>query len=398
MLRRKRPDTAINLPRTKAHVALIALLAMTSCTSEPVALPVPTTVDAAAAAQASGELTVKVGTIVNMNAPTAARDRRLADVLTTAAGLTTAGAAVTLEVMTIDGVEDVDSTVSTLAGRGVTVIASLCDDASVSQIIDAALEQGILAVTACVTLPKPDVTSTSPLFFDLANLAETPAAIVELARSFDAEGLSTVRSDLLPDVADSCGAVEEILADTELVLDASVTFTELVDEPSAVIEGATPTLVATDAIVLCALPPSANDMVVALRSAGFDQPVIVPWYADGETWSLSTSDVFVVAPASRYGDDPETAVVELVELVGESAESVDVVSADTIHLLAYAAKSAQSPGSRRLAETLSGLENIPVVSGDVVINEQGRVSRRDYRVIEIRSGSPEFAGLVTASQ
>lgn len=379
---------------TPALCTLVLAVVAAGCTSDPQATPVPTTVDAADAAQAAGQLTVKIGTIVNTNAPTADRDLRLTEVLAQATDLATSGAAVTLEVMTIDGVDDVESTVSALAGRGVTVIAALCDDASVPQIVDAALEQGMLAVTACVTLPKPNLGQSSPMFFDLAGLHETPSAIVDWVKSQGAEGISTIGSDLLPDVANSCHEVERALAAAGVSLDASVTFTELVDEPPLVVEGAASTLIETDALVLCALPPTASDMVTALRTAGFAQPVVVPWFAETENWPNTASDVFTIVPASRHGDDPAPAVVNLFESVGDTAQAVDVVSADTVALLANAAELARSPGSSRLADALSSDGRVAAFSGDLSIDQDRRVSERSYRVIEISNGTPEFSELI----
>lgn len=366
-----------------------------ACTQENLASPSPspTTVDPAAPAQATGELTVRIGTIVNTSAPTVDRDQQLADVLAQVVERSSDAAAVTFEVTTIDEVEDVDSSITALAGRGVTVIATLCDDATVPSIVDAAVAQGLLAITACVTLPAPQISSDSPLFIDLAGLHDASNAVARWLAARDSDGIATISSDLVPDVAESCNMIEAGLADLEIGLDLSLEYTELVDEPGEVIEAATTLLATTDAIVLCALPPASGDMVGALRSAGLTQPIVVPWFTDGQVWDATTDEVFLVSPASRHGDDPEATVNDVFEVLGPSAQAVDIVTADSIAMMSEAALRARSTGSSRLASTLRQ-DAFAAVSGELELEEVARVAGRDYRVIEVTNGNPRFLELV----
>ncbi len=258
-------------------------------------------------------MTVKVGAIINTDAPTADRDERLADVLVEASATAASGAAVEIEIIRIDELADVTSAVSSLAGRGVTVIAALCDDASVPPTVDAAVANGMLAITACVTLPTPALTSTSLMFIDLAGMHDAPAAMAVWSQELGAERVATFRSDLVGDVETTCLDVETSLTDLDLTLEASVTFTELVDDPVAIVDTASPLLGEADVVVLCALPPTAGDVVAALRLAGHDQPVIVPWFADNQIWPSTIDGVYVISPASRHGDDPEEQVTMLLE-------------------------------------------------------------------------------------
>ncbi len=341
-------------------------------------------------------MTVKVGAIINTDAPTADRDERLADVLVEASATAASGAAVEIEIIRIDELADVTSAVSSLAGRGVTVIAALCDDASVPPTVDAAVANGMLAITACVTLPTPALTSTSLMFIDLAGMHDASAAMAVWSQELGAERVATFRSDLVGDVETTCLDVETSLTDLDLTLEASVTFTELVDDPVAIVDTASPLLGEADVVVLCALPPTAGDVVAALRLAGHDQPVIVPWFADNQIWPSTIDGVYVISPASRHGDDPEEQVTMLLEELGPTAEAVDVVAADSIAMLSLAAERAGSVGSMRLADALRQGPTA-VVSGTLSLVEgEPRTKGRSYRVVEVTNGETRFDSLVTA--
>lgn len=365
-----------------------------ACTDD-VSAPSPTTVDPAAAAGSSGVLTVRVGAIINTEAPTAERDERLAGLLDEVAASVGPGAAIDIEVITIDEVSDVDSAVSALVEEGVTVIAALCDDASVPPIVAATVERGLLAITSCVTLPTPPLVEPSELFFDLSGMDDAAAAMVAWGIEQQAASVATIRSNLIPDVEETCTRFEAAAAVGDLSLDASISFTELLDDPDGVIDDAAPLLDDTDLIALCALPPTADDMVSALRAAGHDQPVLLPWFADTQVWSDGIDDVYVIAPASRYGDDPVPSVMELFATIGESAQAADVVTADSIALLAAAAERVGSVGSTRLAAALMDSET-EVLSGTLEIGQDGQPVGRTYRVIEVSGGLPSFEDVVVA--
>ncbi len=369
-------------------------MALLGCSSETLA-PDPIPVDPATATGSAGVLTVKLGAIVNTDAPTADRDERLAQVLSEASTSVATGAAVEIEIVRIDEVSDVEAAVSTLAGRGVTVIAALCDDASVPSIVDAAVDNGMLAITACVTLPTPALISSSPMFIDLAGMHDAPEAIAVWSEQLEPDNVATIRSDLVDDVESTCLDVESSLAEIDLSLGGSVTFTELVDDAVAMVETSRPVLSDVDVIVLCALPPSTGDVVAALRQAGLDQPVVVPWFAEEQIWPDSVDDVYLISPASRHGDDPVEAVRDLLDAVGPDATAVDVVAADSIAMLSIAAQREGSVGASRLSDSMRRMPT-DVVSGSLSLVEGGsQTFDRSYRVIGIAGGEAEFESLVT---
>lgn len=332
--------------------------------------------------------------ILNSAAPTAERDVRLANVMTTAAETLESDVDVRIETVTIDDLDEVSSAVSSLVNRGVTVIATSCDDSSMPFVVDSAIAEQLLAVTGCVTLPRPDLSVRSRLFIDLAGLNDTPLAIAQWVKESEYTSVAVLSSELIPDVSNTCTAVEGALAGVDVGLGATATFTELIDDTETLIASLTDRLVEAEAIVVCALAPSLGDVVFSLRAAGFEQPVIVPWFGDLQFWPEDTNDVFVLAAASRYGDDPQPDVQELFSTL-TTPEAVDIVAADTVAILAASADSAGSTGSRRLADTMRS-DTTSAVSGLLTIDPSASVTaERNYRLLEIVNGEPVFRVLVS---
>jgi hypothetical protein len=374
-----------------------AALVAAGCTSE-VSSPVPTTVDPATASGSAGLFTVKLGVIVNTSAPTADRDSRVVDVISAATNLSTASIAVDLEVIEIDEVSDTSSAVGALIERGVTVIAALCDDATVPAVVDASVAAGVLAVTACVTIPRPTLTVSSPLFLDLAGLPDAADALAEWSVEREASRVATLRSDLVPDVENACVDYERAIAARGLSLTVSSTFTELLDDEDELVASVAPLLEDADLIAMCSLPPTAGTLVTALRAAGFEQPIVVPWFTDGQLWPATTDDVFVIAPASRYGDEPNEEIRALLTSIGSDAQATDIVAADMIAMLSSAAGRSGSIGSTRIAEAIRG-ETSEVLSGELRVSNDGSgPDGRTYRVIAVDDGQPMFDSLITPEQ
>jgi len=307
-------------------------------------------------------------------------------------------ARVRIETATIDQLADVGVAIDELIELGVTVIATSCDDVSLRAVVDAAIEQSLLAVTGCVTIPAPDLSIDDRLFINLASLDDSGATIAGWAAAEGLDDLVLLSSDLIPDVEKTCASVEAIASDASDVESvSSVEFVELIDDPNVLVESLEPQLSEADAFVVCALPPAVGDVAAALRSAGLEQPILVPWFGELEDWDESTSDVFVFSPSSRHGDDPDDSVRELYDSLA-SPEALDVVAADTLSAIANAAQDAQSIGSRRIADALRGSQ-VAAVSGDISVEPIGdnREVIRSYRVLEVRDGLPTFVGVTEAS-
>lgn len=81
---------------------------------------------------------------------------------------------------------------------------------------------------------------------------------------------------------------------------------------------------APDLIALCGYPPTGGAAIAQLRAAGLAQPIVTPSTFDGPGWldaAPDVSDVFVVASASIFGDDPNPEINELVEVYTDRYEA-----------------------------------------------------------------------------
>ena len=383
--------------RTFAALVIGALIA-SACSSTDAESTTPSTVARAVAEANAGAGSVTVGIILNTASPTAERDQRLAEVMSAAAvALSTEELQVQVESATIDEVADVRVAIDQLASRGVTVITTSCDDLSLPSIVDAAIEQQLLAVTGCVTIPSPTLSTNDPLFIDLASMNDAAPAMAAWADQQGFSSLATLSSELIPDVDGTCTELEtEVASNAALSMSTRIPFVELVNEPADVVAQLTTSLatatdeaVEVDAIVLCALPPAAGDIAIALRDAGFVQPIIVPWFAELQEWDEALDDVFVLAPSSVHGDDPSSELVEFYAELDEP-EALDAVAADAIAVIARASERAGSSGSSRLAEEIPNVETA-AFSGPVLPGASSAVPiARSYRVLEVANGEATY--------
>ena len=380
--------------RVFAVVVASAMIAV-GCSSTDAESTTPSTVARAVAEANAGAGSVTVGIILNDTSPTAERDQRLFEVMSSAAAaLTTDDLQVRVESVTIDELVDVGVAIDELANRGVTVIATSCDDVSLPSIVDATIEQGLLAVTGCVTIPRPELSVDDALFIDLASMRNAAPAMADWAIESGFTSLAVLSSGLIPDVEDTCTEVDAAVErDPASAVAARVPFVELINESADVVQQLTSGLAAeeteADAIVVCALPPAAGDIAVALREAGFVQPILVPWFAEFQEWDALLEDVLVFAPSSVHGDDPSPELVDLYDALDEP-EALDVVAADAIAIVAAASARAGSSGSTRLAEQIPNVD-ASGFSGTLLPGAgANRPITRSYRVIEVVAGEPMY--------
>lgn len=337
---------------------------------------------------------LRIGMVLNISAPTAVRDQQVSEVLMSTIRTGPAAGLAQIETIQIDEPDDVVSAVEALRGLGVTVLVTTCDDGTVPDVVASGLANDMLVLTGCTTLPLPEIDSTSNLVIDVGTLATSPRAIAAaldeiLTTSPENEPqVATLASDLIPDVADECTSVVETSA-----VDVTITerFTELIDDPAELVAGVSAQLRDVDALVLCSLAPTAGEIVAELRANELDQPVVVPWFADDQTWADDTNNVWIVAPSSRYGDDP---VAEINRLYGifDDPVATDVVAADTVTALIDAVQRAGSVRPAQMADVLRA-EPFESLSGELSLNPRGNVERT-YRLIEVADGEPRFSDLL----
>ena len=386
--------------RVIAAGLIITQLAL-SCSSNDRAASPPSTVANADVIEPVLNPDLRIGMVLNIAAPTAERDQQVSNVLMSAIRTNSAAGLAQLETIQIDEPDDVASAVEALRGLGVTIMVTTCDDGTVPDVISSGLANDMLVLTGCTTLPRPIIESTSDLVIDVASLATSPDAIAlaldELLADLPEEEaledeaveaeprVATLASDLIPDVAGECTNVEAA-ASSEIVV--SERFTGLVDDPEVVVADLSEQLQEVDAIVLCALAPTVGEVVSALRANELDQPIIVPWFADDQTWSDDIDDVWVVAPSSRYGDDPIEEINSLYALLDDPV-ATDVITADTLTSLVDAVQRAGSVRPAQMAEVLRA-EPFAALSGELTLNQLGNVERT-YRLLEVVDGEARFS-------
>lgn len=125
-----------------------------------------------------------------------------------------------------------------------------------------------------------------------------------------------------------------------------------------------------DVIALCGYPPTGSTAISQLRAAGVTGPIVTTSGFDGPGWMEAVpgvSDVFAVASASIYGDDPNAAVNDLVAAYtkefGAPATSYLVYGYAIVQALAAAIEKAGSVDGQAVADALNAFEDVATIIG-----------------------------------
>ncbi|MGZ0230381.1 MAG: ABC transporter substrate-binding protein [Acidimicrobiales bacterium] len=157
-----------------------------------------------------------------------------------------------------------------------------------------------------------------------------------------------------------------------------------------------------NAVVLCASPAVGQDVVLYLRRAGLESPIVAGSTMDGDSWIVNverTGSMQVLSYASVYGDDPDPAIRELFAeyetLTGAApAQGRPVTGADAIAAFALAAERAGSLDLNDLIAELEQFDAQPLVAGTITFNENSHLSTRSMRLIEIVDDQPAFERII----
>jgi branched-chain amino acid transport system substrate-binding protein len=139
--------------------------------------------------------------------------------------------------------------------------------------------------------------------------------------------------------------------------------------------------------------PDVSTFLTDVRSASNKTPILAPWSLDGTWWmpknpSVSTN-VWTDSYASIYGDDPSSAVKQMIsQLTAEGHAPTTggfVTGAAAIDGIVSAIK--QNGGSldgAKLASVIQNFHNLPTISGPVSFSSTYHtVFGRTYRVLEV---------------
>jgi branched-chain amino acid transport system substrate-binding protein len=162
-----------------------------------------------------------------------------------------------------------------------------------------------------------------------------------------------------------------------------------------------------DTIALCTTTsPDLPTFVSGIRGVGNKTPIIGAWELDGAYWlpkNPKVSDnIWLTTYASVYGDDPSPQVKALIaQLKAEGkapATGGFVTGAAAIDGIVAALK--QTGGSTdgaKLAAAMEKFKNLPTLSGNVSFSpDLHSVFGREYRIIHINKGKPQFDTLLKA--
>ncbi len=330
------------------------------CTGDDLAVNPPRAVEEPRSGGTDGRPPLRVGLIVNSASPTAVADDAMRLAVSDAVAST--DGRILIEEIRIDDLSDVDGAIRALVERGVSTILTSCEDRSVVDVAERAVDAGLLVVTGCVALPRADMDGLDdPLFADLAGL-DDDAAIV--ATAIDEQGWDrplVLSSTLVADVEDLCGRVDAELRSRDAdPLDAA-SWVGLIDDPNTVATELTPALEDAGVVVVCGLGPAVAALIPALREAADDTPILVTWPGADLALATDVPDVWVLAPDAPSSEQRPT----------------DVVSADAIAVLDAAAARAGSTGSIRLSEVIRRYEwRLP--TSTLAIDDSGAVSGRSW--------------------
>jgi len=153
--------------------------------------------------------------------------------------------------------------------------------------------------------------------------------------------------------------------------------------------------VTPDVIALCGYPPTGSTAVGQLRSAGVDTPIVTTSGFDGPGWLDAVpgvADVYAVASASIYGDDPSADVRALVEAYtkayGDPQTSYLVYGYAIVQAIVAAIEKAGSVEGSALAEALVAMDSFDTILGPTSYSEGCHVAiGRSMQIIGYGEGT-----------
>ncbi|NNC81408.1 MAG: hypothetical protein HKN94_14790 [Acidimicrobiales bacterium] len=331
---------------------------------------------------------LRVGLVATNAGPIGGRDSHAIEVLTASAEVFATDREVIVEILRVAAADDIDRVIEQMTNAGVTVVFTTCDGTLTQDIVEHVADAGLLAVTSCAALPASPLTPGSRNVIDLASLSDHAQVLADHLSDIGVSAPAFLRSTLVGDVERSCLDTERRLAATHAVRSvASASFGGIVEGADDVILTNAAELVAADAFVVCALPGALGEAIDTIRTAGFAQPVYVPWFGSSERFADTTTDVFILAPASVFGDDPSADLKAVfARLTSGEEDAADAVIADAFVSVIQAAAASGSIGSGAIERQL--LVQAEAATGVLTIDaDTRRPINRNYRVIEMRGAT-----------
>lgn len=293
-----------------------------------------------------------------------------------------------------------------LIDDGADLLLVTCDFEFARPAIQVAAEAGVLVLSPCGgTAEWGDPAVAGPNVFSLAMPSEDEGRLLaEFVLDRYGELVTMIVDTTDPDAIAQCTAFEEDFRAGggrfrgRLEVDRE-TAPELQENVAALTRSS---LALPDAVVLCASPLVGADVVLFLRRAGLEVPIVAGSTMDGDDWIVEverTGEMAVLSYASVQGDDPDPAVIQLFEeyevLLGEPpVQGRPVTGADAVEAFAVAAERAGSLDAVALAAELEKFDGEELVAGMITYTAESHISARAMRVMEIVDDEPRFAEII----
>lgn len=278
-----------------------------------------------------------------------------------------------LEVVVADTKSDVELSASAaieVLDKGADVVVTMCDYNLGAPAAQEASAAGKIAYS-CAGSALFGPVGIGPLAFSINESSTTQASIAAEFASSQGWTTAYMLGDTGEDFTKSwCEAFKETFEGMGGTIVGEDVFvngdTTVQPQVSALIaSGAEP-----DVIALCGYPPTGSTAVGQLRAAGVDTPIATTSGFDGPGWLDAVpgvSDVYAVASASIYGDDPSAEVNDLVaaytEEFGAPATSYLVYGYAIVQAVVAGFESAGTTEGADVAAALTAFDEFDTILG-----------------------------------
>lgn len=286
------------------------------------------------------------------------------------------------------------SAAADLIDNGAAVLFVTCDVDFATPAVQEALERGVLAVAPCLGTDQMSPKRFGPdgeLAFSFGNVAQDEgAAMAEFAIDQGWMTAAIARDNLIVYFQNAVDAFQVRYEE----LGGTIAVTEEFTNGDGTIGTVVSSLDSADVDVIVT-STAFDDMpalVDGIRSLGNMTPILCGWSCDGAYWTApDLSEFYVVTFASVFGDDPSSAVNDLIQGMTDAGQAPGtggfIGGADAVLAIADAIEATGSTDGTDLAAHLVGMTDFPATTGPISFSDEYHtVFGREYRVLVVQDG------------
>jgi branched-chain amino acid transport system substrate-binding protein len=313
-----------------------------------------------------------------------------------------------LEVVVSDTKSDVELSASAaidVLDQGADFVVTMCDYNLGAPAATEAQKAGKIALS-CAGSALFGPVGVGPLAFSVNESSTTQASVGAQFASDQGWKTAYLLGDTGEDFTSSwCAAFKETFTDLGGEIVGEDTFVQGDTTVAPQVSTLSSSGVTPDVIALCGYPPTGSTAVGQLRSAGITAPIVTTSGFDGPGWLEAVpgvSDVYAVASASIYGDDPNPDINDLVasytEEYGDPATSYLVYGDAMVQEIVDAVTKAGSTEGTEVGAALDAFSEQETILGPTTYTAGCHVALgRPMRIIEYGEGTGAYLDTVTAS-